>query len=99
MTIVCYIAASAETRTSVAEPDGGLARPDAGKEGQWPGLVEGEPNRRTGAVREHLILGKNSSRAPPAWAPAACGRSPAERSGEVVEDGPDRKTDGVGRPT
>src|SRR3984893_14530047 len=31
---------------------------DAGKEGQWPGLVEGEPHRRTGAVRQHLLLGK-----------------------------------------
>ena len=36
----------------------GPARPDSGKEGQWPGLVEGEPNRRTGAIRQDLILGK-----------------------------------------
>jgi len=33
----------------------------------------------------------------PAWASASSGRSPAERSGEVVEDGPDLKTDGVVR--
>jgi len=39
-------------------PDGGPTRPDAGKEGQRPRLVEGEPNCRRGAVRQHLVLGK-----------------------------------------
>jgi len=39
-------------------PDRGPARPDAGKEGQRPRLVEGEPNCRRGAVRQHLVLGK-----------------------------------------
>jgi hypothetical protein len=39
------------------EADGDPARPDAAKEGQWPGLIEGEPNRGTGAIQQ-LILGK-----------------------------------------
>ena len=37
-------------------PDRGPTRPDARKEGQWPGILEGEPNRRTGAVRQDVIL-------------------------------------------
>src|ERR1700730_5347989 len=43
-------------------PDGGPARPDAGKEGQWPGLVEGEPNRRTEASGSAVL---DSEPAPP----------------------------------
>jgi hypothetical protein len=41
-------------------PDGGPARPDAGKEGQWPGLVEGEPNREPSgstSFSEKLVQG------------------------------------------
>jgi len=61
-------------------PDGGPARPDAGEEGQRPGLVEGEPNRRAGAVRQHLVLGKTRPRhhaavldSEPAWSGRASG--------------------------
>jgi len=37
-------------------PDRRPTRPDARKEGQWPGIVEGEPNRRTRAVWQDFIF-------------------------------------------
>jgi hypothetical protein len=38
-------------------PDGGPSRPDAGKEGQWPGLVEGEPKSGSTSFSEKLVQG------------------------------------------
>ena len=37
-------------------PDRGPAGSDTRKKGQWPGIVEGEPNRRTGAVPYFLAF-------------------------------------------
>ena len=39
-------------------PDRRPARPDAGEEGERPGLVEGEPDGRPRTVRQRLVLGK-----------------------------------------
>src|SRR5208337_4979835 len=43
-------------------PDRGPARPDAGKEGEGPRLIEGEPDWRTRPVGQRLVLRKAGER-------------------------------------
>ena len=49
---------SARHRPFLDLPHRGPGRPDAGEEGERPGLVEGEPDRRPRAVGQRLVLGE-----------------------------------------